>query len=170
MKTLSALHTPELLHALASMGHGDELALVDANFPSASSAQRLVRLDGSDLPSALEAILQLVPLDTFVDDPAQRMMQVHAPDTIPEVQQICQRIVDKVEGRHIPLAGICREQFYERARKAFVVVATSERRTYGCLLIRKGVVYLASEKRLPVGTTPEEHSAPRGSTANGYPD
>lgn len=147
LKTLSVLHTPELLHALASMGHGDELALVDANFPSASNAQRLVRLDGSDLPAALEAILQLVPLDTFVDDPAQRMMQVHAPDEIPEVQQICQKIIDKTEGRHVPLAGICREQFYERARRAFVVIHTSERRTYGCLLIRKGVVYLPSEVR-----------------------
>lgn len=129
------------------MGHGDELALVDANFPSASNAQRLVRLDGSDLPSALEAILQLVPLDTFVDDPAQRMMQVHAPEEIPEVQRICQKIIDKVEGKQIPLVGICREQFYERARKAFVVIHTSERRTYGCLLIKKGVVFLPSEVR-----------------------
>ena len=147
LKTLSVLHTPELLHALASMGHGDDLALVDANFPAASNAQRLVRLDGSDLPSALEAILQLVPLDTFVDAPAVRMMQVHAPDEIPEVQKICQTVIDKAEGRHFALAGISREQFYERARKAYVIVATGERRTYGCLLIKKGVVYLPSEIR-----------------------
>lgn len=147
LKTLSVLHTPELLHALASMGHGDELALVDANFPSASVAQRLVRLDGSDLPSALEAVLQLVPLDTFVEEPAMRMMQVHAPEEIPEVQRICQGVIDKAEGRHIGLAGIRREEFYERAKKAYVVVATSERRTYGCLLIKKGVVYLPSEER-----------------------
>ncbi|HEY6447864.1 MAG TPA: RbsD/FucU domain-containing protein [Acidobacteriaceae bacterium] len=147
LKTLSVLHTPELLHALASMGHGDELALVDANFPSASNAQRLVRLDGSDLPSALEAILQLVPLDTFVDHPAHRMMQVHAPDEIPEVQKQCQAVIDKAEGKPMPLAGIRREEFYERARKAFVVIHSGERRTYGCLLIKKGVVYLPSEAR-----------------------
>jgi L-fucose mutarotase/ribose pyranase (RbsD/FucU family) len=79
LKTLSALHTPELLHVLALMGHGDEVALVDCNFPAASMAQRLVRLDGACLPAALEACMQLLPLDTFVDKPAFRMMQVHAP-------------------------------------------------------------------------------------------
>ena len=87
LKTLSVLHTPELLHTLASMGHGDELALVDSNFPAASMARRLVRLDGADLPSVLEACLRLFPLDTFVKEPALRMMQVHAPDEIPEVQR-----------------------------------------------------------------------------------
>jgi L-fucose mutarotase len=144
LKTLSSLHTPDLLHALASMGHGDELAIVDANFPAASIAQRLVRLDGADLPSALEACLHLVPLDTFVDQPALRMLQVHAPDEIPEVQQICQQVIDKAEGKHVALAGIAREPFYERARKAYAVVSTGERRVYGCLLIKKGVVYPTS--------------------------
>jgi L-fucose mutarotase len=141
LKTLSVLHTPELLHTLASMGHGDELALVDSNFPAVSVARRLVRLDGADLPSALEACLQLFPLDTFVKEPAIRMMQVHAPDEIPEVQQICQRIIDESEGRHQKLAGISREAFYERARNAYAVVITGEARIYGCILIKKGVVF-----------------------------
>jgi L-fucose mutarotase len=122
LKTLSVLHTPELLHALASMGHGDELALVDCHFPAVSVAQRLLRLDGADLPAALAACLQLIPLDTFVDDPAVRMLQVHAPNEIPEVQQLCQRVVDAAEGRHVELAGIEREVFYERARSAFTSV------------------------------------------------
>jgi L-fucose mutarotase len=78
-------------------GPRDEVALVDCNFPAASTAQRLVRLDGAHLPAALEACIQLLPLDTFVDKPALRMMQVHAPDDIPEVQQECQRII--VEGK-----------------------------------------------------------------------
>lgn len=147
LKTLSVLHTPELLHALASMGHGDEIALVDSNFPAASMAQRLVRMDGSDLPSTLEACLQLFPLDTFVDQPALRMIQVHAPNEVPEVQKICQKIVDSAEGRHVELAGISREAFYERAQKAYAIVATSEQRTYGCLLLKKGVVLLPSEKK-----------------------
>ena len=129
LKTLSVLHTPELLHALASMGHGDELALVDSNFPAASMARRLVRLDGADLPSVLEACLRLFPLDTFVKDPAIRMMQVHAPDEIPEVQQVCQKIIDQAEGKHQVLAGISREAFYERARNAYAVVITGEART-----------------------------------------
>jgi L-fucose mutarotase len=140
LKTLSVLHTPELLHALASMGHGDEIALVDCHFPAASVARRLVRLDGATLPSALKACLQLVPLDTFVDDPAVRMLQVDAPDEIPEVQQICQKEIDASEGRHVELGGISREAFYERARAAYAVIATGELRTYGCILIKKGVV------------------------------
>jgi L-fucose mutarotase len=146
LKTLSVLHTPELLHALASMGHGDELALVDCHFPAVSVAQRLVRLDGADIPAALAACLHLMPLDTFVDDPAARMLQVHAPHEIPEVQQLCQKVIDSAEGKHLELAGITREAFYERARRAYAVVATGEQRTYGCILIKKGVVQPSKPK------------------------
>lgn len=141
LKTLSVLHTPELLHTLAAMGHGDEIAIVDANFPATTNAQRLIRFDGTDLPSVLEATLQLLPLDTFVDEPVARMMQVHAPDEVPEVQKICQVIIDKAEGRRIRVAGITREAFYERARKAFAIVATGELRLYGCILLKKGVIF-----------------------------
>jgi L-fucose mutarotase len=140
LKTLGPLHTPELLHVLASMGHGDELALVDANFPAVSVARRLVRLDGANLPDALAACLQLMPLDTFVDDPAVRMQQVHAPDELPEVQQLCQAVIDKAEGRHVPFVGVERHAFYARAKNAFAVVTTSERRLYGDVIVKKGVV------------------------------
>jgi L-fucose mutarotase len=140
LKTLSRLHTPDLLHALASMGHGDELALVDANFPAESMAQRLVRLDGADLPEAVEACLHLVPLDTFEEHPALRMEVVGAPSEIPDVQRLCQAVIDRYEGRHIALAGIERYAFYERARHAFAIVMTGERRPYGCILIKKGIV------------------------------
>jgi L-fucose mutarotase len=143
LKTLNVLHTPELLHALASMGHGDELALVDCHFPAVSVAQRLVRLDGADMPAVLAACLHLMPLDTFVDEPVARMLQVHAPHEIPEVQQLCQKVIDSAEGKHLELAGITREAFYERARRAYAVVATGEQRTYGCILIKKGVVQLS---------------------------
>jgi L-fucose mutarotase len=85
--------------------------------------------------------LRLFPLDTFVKEPAFRMMQVHAPDEIPEVQQICQKIIDESEGKHQQLAGISREAFYQRARNAYAVVITGEARTYGCILIKKGVVF-----------------------------
>ena len=107
LKTLNVLHTPDLLHALASMGHGDEIALVDCHFPSVSVARRLVRLDGASLPDAVAACLHLMPLDTFVPHPALRMMQVHAPEEIPEVQQLCQQKIDAAEnkpvrdGRHL---------------------------------------------------------------------
>lgn len=123
------------------MGHGDEIAVVDANFPSVSNAQRLVRFDAADLPAVLEACLHLLPLDTFVEEPVARMMQVHAPQEVPEVQRICQVIIDKAEGRHVKVAGITREAFYERARRAFAIVATGELRLYGCILLKKGVIF-----------------------------
>ena len=141
LKTLSPLHTPELLHVLASMGHGDELAIVDRNFPAVSNAQRLVRLDGADLPQVLKACLQLFPLDTFVKDPALRMEVVDQPDEVPEVQRLCQEIVHEAENRPVLLIGIERYAFYERARRAFAIIATSEARPYGCFLFKKGVIF-----------------------------
>jgi len=141
LKTLTVLHTPELLHTLASMGHGDEIALVDANFPAASMGQRLVRLGGTDLAGALEACLQLMPLDSFVKESAFRMQPVHAPDELPEVQQVCQKIIDRAERKHVPLTGLSREAFYRRAAKAYAVLATGEQRPYGCILLKKGVIF-----------------------------
>ena len=143
LKTLNVLHTPELLHALASMGHGDEIALVDCHFPSVSVARRLVRLDGASLPDAVAACLHLMPLDTFVPHPALRMLQVHAPEEIPEVQQLCQEQIDLAEKKRVEVLGVSREEFYERARAAYAVVATGEQRTYGCILLKKGVVLQA---------------------------
>ena len=140
LKTLNVLHTPDLLYALACMGHGDEIAFVDCHFPSVSVARRLVRLDGASLPDAVAACLQLLPLDTFVPHPALRMIPVHAPEEIPEVQRLCQEKIDAAEDKHVELIGISREDFYERARAAYAVVATGEQRTYGCILLKKGVV------------------------------
>ena len=140
LKNLSSLHTPELLHALASMGHGDEIAIVDAHFPAVSVAHRLIRLDGVTAPAALQACLQLIPLDTFVDDPALRMELVHHADEVPPVQVEFQEVINREEGKPVPLKKIERHAFYERARKAYAVIATGELRTYGCILIKKGVV------------------------------
>jgi L-fucose mutarotase/ribose pyranase (RbsD/FucU family) len=88
LKKLDPLLNADLLHALASMGHGDELAIVDAHFPAASMARRLVRIDGAGAPEVLAACLSLMPLDTFVDRPANRMELVHAPDEVPDVARI----------------------------------------------------------------------------------
>ena len=139
LKTLTRLHSPELLHVLASMGHGDELALVDAHFPATSLARRLVRLDGADLPDALAACLQLIPLDTFVPDPAIRMEMIDNPNELPEVQVQCQEAIDRAEGRHVALVGVQRHAFYDRAKLAFAIVATGEMRPYGNILIKTGI-------------------------------
>src|SRR5260370_16782685 len=112
LKNLSPLHTPELLHTLASMGHGDDIVVVDAHFPAVSMPKKLIRLDGVAAPAALEACLQLIPLDTFVDDPALRMEVVQDPDEIPEVQKEFQKVIDHQENSHIPLLKINLHSFY----------------------------------------------------------
>lgn len=140
LKGLGRLHTPDLLHVLASMGHGDEIALVDAHFPAMALARRVVRLDGADLPEAVDACLTLINLDDFVPDPALRMEVVGRPQEVPEVQRLCQAVIDRREGKPVPLVGIERHAFYGRAREAFAIVSTGELRPYGCVLLKKGVV------------------------------
>ena len=140
LKGLDPLLTPELLHVLAAMGHGDELVLVDRNYPSVSTAQRLVRIDGADLPQAARAILSLLPLDTFIDEPVAAMAVVGAPDEVPEVQQEIFDLARDAEGREVGVERVERFAFYERARQAFAVVATSESRPYGCVTFVKGVI------------------------------
>ena len=87
------------------------------------------------------AILSLFPLDSFVDHPVTRMQVVGDPDEIPEVQQEFQAIVDAAEGRSLPMGSIERFAFYGAARQAFAVVQTGETRPYGCVLLKKGVIF-----------------------------
>jgi len=131
---------PDLLHALRGMGHGDEIALVDANFPATANARRLLRLDGVDIPRAGEAILSVLPLDSFVAHPVLRMEMVDHPEEVPAVQQEFQSLVNRAAGRELPMGGLERHAFYRRAREAFAVVVTGERRGYGCFLLSKGVL------------------------------
>jgi L-fucose mutarotase len=131
------------LHVLAAMGHGDELVVADGNFPAASVARRLVRLDGIDAPRALRAILSLLPLDTFTATPAAVMAVVGDPGSVPPPVRDFQAIVDAAAGRPVRLEILERFAFYERARAAFAVVATGEPRPYGNILVVKGVVTAA---------------------------
>lgn len=135
----SRLH-PELLYVLAQMGHGDELAIVDRNYPAVSTGQRVVRLDGLDLVSALAAVLSVFPVDTFVDEPVAAMDDVAAPQTVPLVQTEAFAAIEAAEGRKIGVARVARFDFYERVRRCFAVLTTTEDRPYGCLIISKGVV------------------------------
>ncbi len=130
---------PDLLHALRAMGHGDELVIVDANFPSTSKANRLVRIDGIDAVRVLDAVLSLMPLDDFVDCAAFTMQPVDDPGSTPEV---C-RLFGEVVGKRAPgfsIGTIERFAFYERAEKTFVTVASGERRLYGNIILKKGIV------------------------------
>ena len=81
-----------------------------------------------------------MPLDTFVDDSARRMEIVGSPDELPPVQKEVQAEIDKAEGKSWPMTSIERMEFYEHAKQAYCVIATGERRFYGCFIFRKGVV------------------------------
>lgn len=143
---IDPLLTPELLHVVALMGHGDEIAVVDANFPADSVARSTVHgrpivLAGADAPQAVRAILSLVPLDEFVDAPVRVMAAPPSGATLPPVQEEVQGIVDSVAGRPCPFGPVERFAFYDAARASYAVVLTNERRLYANFLIKKGVIY-----------------------------
>jgi L-fucose mutarotase len=145
LKGLDPRLNAEVLHALRAMGHGDVLVLADTNFPSDSVARHtvygeLLRMDNLTSAEAARAILSVLPLDTFVDDFAARMEMVDDPDKVPPVQAEVQDEIDAAEGAPRPMVGVERFAFYDRAREAYAVVQTGERRFYGCFLFRKGVV------------------------------
>ena len=140
LKGIDPLLNADLLHALRAMGHGDEIAVVDANFPAMTMAKRLIRLDGVDAVRTVEAILSLLPLDDFVEHPAGRMQVVGDAGAVPPVCQEFQRQVDRAAGKRTPLAAIERHAFYQRVKACYAVVATGETRLYGNLIITKGVI------------------------------
>jgi L-fucose mutarotase len=141
LKGLDPLLNADLLYVLAAMGHGDELALVDKNFPAVSLGARVIRLDGADAPRVLEAILSVMPLDDMLDTPYTRMVDLGISET--EESEICRefvRIVERYEGPRWQIGQIDRFGFYDRARSAFAVVVTGETRVNGSLLLTKGIV------------------------------
>ncbi len=145
LKGINPLLNADVLHALRAMGHGDDLIIADTNFPSDSVARqtrlgRLLRIDNTRAAEAAAAILSVYPLDGFVDDAAARMEIVGSPHEIPPVQREVQEVIDAAEGRAWPMMGIERYAFYERAKQAYCVIQTGERRFYGCFAFRKGVV------------------------------
>ncbi len=149
LRGLDPLLSADLLHALRAMGHGDEIAIVDANFPAASNARRLIRLDGADAPRALAAILSVLPLDSFVDDPLKVMAVVGDAAKIPEVVRQIGRVASEATGREQRLSAVARDAFYERARAAYAIVATGERRFYGNVIVTKGVLDPAGKVATP---------------------
>ena len=130
---------PDLLHALRAMGHGDELAIVDANYPALSKARRLVRLDGVDAVHVLDAVLSLMPLDDFVDCAAFTMQPVDDPTAVPPVCRQFRQVVEK-RASGFKVESMERFAFYDRAEKTFVTIASGERRLYGNIILKKGVI------------------------------
>ncbi len=138
LKNISPLLSPELLKTLMEMGHGDEIVIGDGNFPAASVAQRLIRCDGHGVNELLDAILQLMPLDTYVDKPAALMVNGD-PENPPEIWAEYKKTIKKYESK-AKLELVERFDFYDRASKAYAVIATGETAIYANIILKKGVV------------------------------
>ena len=146
LKQIPPFMDAELLWVLAAMGHGDELAVVDRNFPAQSVAAetvsgKLVTVAGLDAPQCIAGILQLMPLDSFVEAPVAWMDSVAEPGAVLSVHADVLEACRKAEGHPVAHAVIERFAFYEAAKKCFAVVQNSENRPYGCFILKKGVVF-----------------------------
>ncbi len=141
LKGIPPLVTPDLLHALASMGHGDEIAIVDANFPSATVGERVIAVAGAGSHEVLAAVLALLPLDAAGGAPVWTMEVIGDPDAIPEpVADFAAVLADHDLG-DVEIGRLERHAFYDRARGAYAIVRTGELRPYGNVLLVKGVVH-----------------------------
>lgn len=136
LKNIDPILSPDILHALRAMGHGDEIVLVDANFPATALARRLIRQDGVSVTRMLEAVLSLLPLDDFVPQPAMTMQVVGDSAQLPDAVAEMHRVIGD--------PGLCgalqRESFYLRARECFAILQTGETRLYGNIILKKGVI------------------------------
>jgi L-fucose mutarotase len=141
LKNIDPVLSPELLSTLRTMGHGDELAIVDANYPAASSGRPIIRMDGvTTATRILEAVLSLMPLDDFVPCAAFHMQVVDdAAAQLPIFAEF-RSVLERYEPKAARLDGIERFAFYQRVKECFAVVATGERRLYGNLILKKGIV------------------------------
>jgi L-fucose mutarotase len=140
LKGIHPLLHADLLHALAAMGHGDELIIVDANFPAASVGRQVLHVAGASAPETLDAVLTLFPLDTLVQPAAFTMEVVGDPDAVPEPVREFAATFTEHGLADAEIGHLERHAFYERARTAFAVVRTGELRPYGNILLVKGFI------------------------------
>lgn len=139
LKNIDPRLEPDLLYLLAQMGHGDRIAIVDRNYPAESAGPPVVHLSGLGLVDAVDAILSVFPLDTFIDEPLAGMDQVDSPE-VPAVQREAFELADRVEGRKVGVERLERFAYYSAARECFAIVVTAESRPYGCIMLTKGVL------------------------------
>lgn len=143
LKKIPSIISPELLKALCEMGHGDELIIADGNFPSHSIGKNavVIRGDGHGAAKMLDAVMQLIPLDAYVEKPVA-LMEVVPGDTCPtpEIWADYKRILKQYEPEHSDIQMMERFAFYERAKNAYLIIATGETAIYANVLLKKGVV------------------------------
>jgi L-fucose mutarotase len=145
LKGIDPALSAELLRVLMLMGHGDDILVCDVNHPSSTIARHtthgtLVDMPGCGIPRAVEAILSLMPLDTFVPEPVARMQVVGDPDREMPIFGAVQAVLDRAEGRPVAMRALERFAFYDAARSCFAVVRTSDPGPYGCFILKKGVI------------------------------
>ena len=140
LKGIPTILSPELLKIMMEMGHGDEIVLADGNFPAASVAQRLIRCDGHDIPTLLQAVLALYPLDQYVAKPVSLMAVVPGDKTETPIWDIYASVIKDHDSSFTEFDMVERFAFYERAKSAYAVVATSEGALYANIILKKGVI------------------------------
>jgi L-fucose mutarotase len=140
LKGIPAILSPELLKVMMEMGHGDELVIGDGNFPAASMARRLIRADGHGVAELLEAVMKFFPLDGFVDRPVSLMAVVPGDSTEPTIWEKYRGILKSAEADFKDFEFVERFDFYERAKKAYAILATGEEALYANIILKKGVV------------------------------
>lgn len=141
LKNIDPILGPELLKILRAMGHGDEIAIVDANYPASTDAALLVRMDGVSATRTLQGVISVLPLDTYVDYPVHTMQVVGDPDLKPEIVTDFEDTISSANTNYsYKFNTLERFEFYDRVKNAFAVVATGERRLYGNIILTKGVI------------------------------
>ncbi len=140
LKGIPSILSPELLKILMEMGHGDEIVIADGNFPGAAIAQRLVRLDGHGAPEILKAIMKFFPLDSYTEKPVALMSVVPGDPVEPTIWEDYKEIISEYEPERCKVEFVERFDFYERAKKAYAVIATGETAIYANIILKKGVV------------------------------
>lgn len=140
LKGIPPILSPDLFAVLMAMGHGDELVIADGNFPSASLAKRLLRADGHGVPPLLDAILQFFPLDRFVPRAVSLMAVVPGDSAKTDIWEEYRRIVRRHDSAFQEFEMVERFAFYQRAREAYAVLATSETAVYANIILKKGLV------------------------------
>lgn len=145
LKGLDTALSAELLMVLMEMGHGDDIVVCDANFPAVTMAKattygKIINMPSCELQRAIEAILSVMPLDTFVESPILRMEVVGEPKKIMPIHITIQTLVDKINGSQVKIDALERFDFYEASKRAFVIVRTSDLSPYGCFILRMGTI------------------------------
>ncbi|WP_305767467.1 L-fucose mutarotase [Candidatus Epulonipiscium viviparus] len=141
LKGIPNILSPELLKVLMEMGHGDTIVIADGNFPAHSMGPQVIRLDGHGVPEILKAILQVMPLDKYVDA-ATALMEVTPQDKgmVPEIWSTYKQLIDTADGNQ-NIEHIERFKFYDESKKAYAIVATGEAAIYANVILKKGVVF-----------------------------